>query len=410
MITAFLIAVAVALCLNRRKRLGERVDILSRGMGEADIMVMCLIFVLAGAFATVARDAGAVDAAVRLSQCCIPPRFTVAGLFLISALISLAVGTSCGTIAAVVPIALAFAHAQSLPAALPVGAVVSGSMFGDNLSMISDTTIAATRTQGVEMRDKFIANAWIAIPAAAVAFALYAAIGAGAAAPGTVVPPTWGDAVLAAPYVIVLALALCGVNVVVTLFTGLVMAAAVGTAYGSLTLSGACAATGKGAMGMGETLIVALLAGGFFALVRTAGGIDALTSAFSRVVRGSRTCQAGAFALAALINLLTANNTVAIVVVGPVVRDMGRRFGANPIRLAGTIDIASCVVQGLLPYGAQLLIASACARETGQSFGTFEILSSLYYAPILALVTMVSFFVGIKCEGEKRQVKQPAQT
>lgn len=394
MIAAFLMAVATALCLNRHKRLEERVDILARGMGETDIMVMCLIFVLAGAFAAVARDAGAVDATVRLSQCCIPPRFTVAGLFLVSALISLAVGTSCGTIAAVVPIALAFAQTLSIPGALTVGAVVSGAMFGDNLSMISDTTIAATRTQGVTMRDKFLANARIAIPAAFVAFALYAVMGANVGIAETQSGPTLWDAVLASPYALVLLLALCGINVVVTLFLGLVLAAVLGIAGGAFSFSGVCAAAGKGAMGMSETLIVALLAGGFFALVRTAGGIDALTAAFSRFVRGPRTCQVGAFALTALVNLFTANNTVAIVIVGPVVRDMGARHHANPVRLAGMIDISSCVVQGLLPYGAQLLIAMACAREAGQTFGTGELLTSLCYAPVLALIALVSLAFG----------------
>lgn len=389
MIFAFLVAVAVALCLNRKMKLGERVERLALGMGEPDIMVMCLIFILAGAFATVAKEAGAVDAAVRLSQCCIPVRFTAAGLFLVSALISLAVGTSCGTIAAVVPIALGFAQAISLPAAIAVGAVVSGAMFGDNLSMISDTTIAATRTQGVGMRDKFIANARIAIPAAAVAFALYAFTGASAAPVHEAVSPTWSDAIFVAPYILVLVLALCGVSVVVTLFLGVVLAAAAGVCSARMTFDGVCDAVGKGAVGMSETLIVALLAGGFFALVRTAGGIDALTRAFSRFVRGSRTCQMGAFALTAVINLFTANNTVAIVIAGPVVREMGRKFRADPVSLAGIIDIASCVVQGLLPYGAQLLIATACAREMGEAFPTAQLMLSLYYAPALALFAIL---------------------
>ncbi len=394
MTVAFLAAVAFALCLNRRRTLGERVEILARGMGETDIMVMCLVFILAGAFAEVAREAGAIDAAVRLAQSCIPARFTVAGLFLVGALISLAVGTSCGTIAAVAPIALAFAPALSLSPALTVGAVVSGAMFGDNLSMISDTTIAATRTQGVEMRDKFVANARIAIPAAVAAFALYAAIGANAAADCRIAPPVWRDAFLVAPYALVLTLALAGVNVVATLFLGAALAAATGMACGAMGFGGVCAAVGKGALAMGETLYVALLAGGFFALVRSAGGIDALTAAFSRFVRGSRTCQAGAFAFTALVNLVTANNTVAIVIAGPVVREMGRKSGADPVRLAGIIDISGCVVQGLLPYGAQLLIASACAAGTGQGFSSADLLASLYYAPVLALFAMVSVFFG----------------
>ncbi len=386
MTVAFLAATASALCLGwRRQTLDERLGVLARGMGEPDIMVMCLVFILAGAFAAVARDAGAVDAAVRLAQCCIPPRFMVAGVFLVSALISLAVGTSCGTIAAVAPIALAFSNVLSLSPCLLAGTTISGAMFGDNLSMISDTTIAATRTLGVAMKDKFIANAAIALPAAAIAFALYAWLGANAKPAALDVAPSWLDAMLVAPYVLVLCAALLGVNVAATLFLGAVLSAATGVAAGTLGVEAALESAGKGTLAMSETLVVALLAGGLFALVRNAGGIELATRLFSRFVRGGASCQAGAFLFTGTVNLFTANNTVAIVIAGPVVREMGVEAGANPVRLAGIVDIASCVVQGAIPYGAQMLIAFGCARELGFTLPAGELVASLYYAPVLAV-------------------------
>ncbi|MBQ7555630.1 Na+/H+ antiporter NhaC family protein, partial [bacterium] len=234
MTVAFLVAIASALFLNRKKKLSEKVETLAKGMAEPDIMLMCLIFVLAGAFAAVAKASGAVDSAVVIARWIIPDNFMVAGLFLVSSLISLAVGTSCGTIAAVAPIAMAFSEPLGLSPALLAGSIVSGAMFGDNLSMISDTTIAATRTQGVGMRDKFIANVALAVPAALVTLFIYLIAGSSQSGTQTVanVAVSFRDFVLILPYVLVLLLALVGINVVVVLFLGTFISAFLGVAFG----------------------------------------------------------------------------------------------------------------------------------------------------------------------------------
>ena len=388
---AFLVASAVALVFGRRP-FESKVDVYARGMGEANIMIMCLIFILAGAFAAVAKGSGAVDAAVALAQNVIPARLMVAGVFLVSCLISTAIGTSCGTIAAVAPIALGFAAPLHLPPALFLGSVVGGAMFGDNLSMISDTTIAATRTQGVWMKDKFRANILVAVPAALAAFALYALSGSSA---GAVEAPSvgWREGVLVAPYLLILALALAGFNVMALLFSGTLLAAGLGWALGKFDFFGALDLLGKGTLNMSETLIVALLAGGLFKTVQANGGIAWLTGKIARLVRGPRTCEAGVALLTAAVNCFTANNTVAIVIAGPIAKACSDRFKADPTRIASVLDTASCIVQGLIPYGAQILIAIGVAKGLGQTIGSLELLGSLYYQPILALAVFASFFI-----------------
>lgn len=385
---AFLVASAVALVLGRGT-FEEKVDVYASGMGHVNIMLMCLIFILAGAFATVAKGSGAVDAAVALAQTVIPARLMVAGVFLVSCLISTAVGTSCGTIAAVAPIALGFAAPLQLPPALLLGAVVSGAMFGDNLSMISDTTIAATRTQNVRMTDKFRANLLIALPAALAAFGLYVASGLSA---GTVDVPSvgWREAVLVSPYVLILVLALAGYNVMALLFGGTLLSAGLGCALGCFDFFGALDLLGKGTLGMSETLIVALLAGGLFRSVQANGGIAWLTEKIARLVKGPRSCEAGVAVLTASVNFFTANNTVAIVIVGPIARECAIRFKANPTRIASVLDTCSCIVQGLIPYGAQILIAIGVAKGLDLSIGSFDLLKCLYYQPLLALSVLVA--------------------
>ena len=386
---AFLVASALSLLVGRRP-LDAKVETYARGMGEPNIMIMCLIFILAGAFATIAKGSGAVDAAVVLARACIPASLMVAGVFLVSCLISLAIGTSCGTIAAVTPIALGFAAPLGLPPALLMGAVIGGSMFGDNLSMISDTTIAATRTQGVRMKDKFLANGLIAAPAALIALFIYAA--SGSAAAGTVEVPTvtWQHFVLVLPYVFVLVMALAGFNVMALLFSGTVLAAAIGGALGKFGFFDAMDLFGKGTLGMGETLIVALLAGGLFKSVQANGGVLWLTDRISRVIRGPRTCELGVFFLVSAVNCFTANNTVAIVIAGPIAKECADKFKAEPVRIASILDTASCVVQGLIPYGAQILIALGVAQGLDISVDSLDLLKSLYYQPLLALAVLAS--------------------
>ena len=400
---AFVVASAVALCMDRRKKLEEKVETYARGMGETNIMIMCLIFILAGAFATVAKGSGAVDAAVTIAQSFVPARLMVAGVFLISCLISLAIGTSCGTIAAVTPIALGFVGSLGLDPALLTGAVIGGAMFGDNLSMISDTTIAATRTQDVRMKDKFFANVLIAAPAALVALVIYAVSGSTA---GTVeVPAVTGQHVLLVmPYVLILVLALFGFNVMALLFSGTLLSAVIGGALGKLALfdlsdaagglvtPGALDLVGKGTLGMSETLIVALLAGGLFKAVWDNGGILWLTERISAFIRGPKTCELGVFALVSAVNCFTANNTVAIVIAGPIAKACSERFGASPVRIASVLDTASCVVQGLIPYGAQILIAIGVAKGLDYTVDSLTLLKCLYYQPLLAVAVFVSMF------------------
>ncbi len=385
---AFLVASAASLLIGRRS-LDEKVETYARGMGEPNIMIMCLVFILAGAFATIAKGSGAVDAAVTIARACIPARLMVAGVFLVSCLISLAIGTSCGTIAAVTPIALGFAAPLQLNPALLMGAVIGGSMFGDNLSMISDTTIAATRTQNVRMKDKFLANGLIASPAALIALFLYAASGSAA---GQVDVPavTWQHLVLILPYVFVLVLAVMGFNVMALLFAGTVLSAAIGGILGRFAFFDALDLLGKGTLGMGETLIVALLAGGLFKSVQANGGVRWLTDKIAKVIRGPRTCELGVFLLVAAVNCFTANNTVAIVIAGPIAKECAERFKAKPIRVASVLDTASCVVQGMIPYGAQILIAMGVAKGLDMTVDSFALLRCLYYQPILALAVFAS--------------------
>ncbi len=394
---AFVVASATAFLFGRRT-LEEKVDAYARGMGETNIMIMCLVFILAGAFATIAKGAGAVDAAVAIAQTVIPARLMVAGVFLVSCLISTAIGTSCGTIAAVTPIALGFAGPLGLPPVLLMGAVIGGSMFGDNLSMISDTTIAATRTQGVAMRDKFVANAFIAIPAALAALAVYTLSGSGV---GAIATPSvgWREVVLVLPYVFVLVFALVGFNVMAVLFSGTILSAAIGGLVGKLDFFGSLDLVGKGALGMSETLIVALLAGGLFRLVQENGGVDWLVRRISALVRGPRTCEAGVALLVGAVNCFTANNTVAIVIAGPIAKECADRFRAVPVRIASVLDTVSCVVQGLIPYGAQVLIAIGVAKGLDIRVDSFSLLAHLYYQPILALA--VAAAIVFKRKGKK---------
>ncbi|MGN0855175.1 MAG: Na+/H+ antiporter NhaC family protein [Kiritimatiellia bacterium] len=386
---AFLVASAVAFVSGRRRTLMEKVDTYAKGMGETNIMIMCLIFILAGAFATIAKGSGAVDAAVALAQTVIPARLMVAGIFLVACLISTAIGTSCGTIAAVTPIALGFADPLGLPPALLMGSVVAGAMFGDNLSMISDTTIAATRTQGVRMRDKFLANIRIAAPAALGAFALYAV--AGSAAVAVAAPSVgWREFLLVMPYVLILVLALAGLNVMALLFCGTLLAAVIGFVLGRLDFFGALDLLGKGTLGMSETLIVALLAGGLFKTVQANGGIAWLIGKIARLVKGPRSCEAGVAFLTAAVNCFTANNTVAIVIAGPIAKACAERFHARPRRIASVLDTTSCIVQGLIPYGAQILIAIGAAKGLDLSIDPIALLKYFYYQPLLAVAVVVA--------------------
>lgn len=384
---AFLVASAVALIYDRTKTLDKKVDVFARGMGDSNIMIMCLIFILAGIFAAVAKASGAVDSAVVISRHLIPDSLFIAGIFAVSCFISLAIGTSCGTIAALTPIAAALVKTMHIMPELAIGAVIGGAMFGDNMSIISDTTIAATRTQNVEMRDKFIANFKMILPAAVVSVLIYLFIGIShnAHAAEKLVPLSWTHVVNIAPYILILIGALAGFNVIMLLFFGSVLAAAIGIASGKLGFWNVLAVSGEGALGMSETLIVALLAGGLLALIRVNGGIRYLLGWIEKRIAGKSGCEFGTMLLISVVNIFTANNTVAIVITGPIAIDLSQKFNCDPKRIASILDTASCVVQGLLPYGAQMLIAFGIARSTGLEMSSLMLCCFAFYPILLAL-------------------------
>lgn len=357
---AILPALALAAWIAHRRGL-QAGDILLQGMGDPSIVLMCLIFLLAGAFAYVSSAIGAVEAVVSIGLSAIPAPLILPGLFLLSGLISLAIGSSMGTIAAVVPIALGVAQASGLEHALVVGAVIGGAMFGDNLSVISDTTIAATRTQGAQMRDKFRENFRIAVPAALATMGLLGVLGGAS----LIDAEPSGSAWLVLPYVIVLALALSGVNVLIVLGVGIVLAGAFGLAfaddYGVVPFVGDI---WSGFEGMIEILLLSLLIGGLGALTKASGGLDWLAQRIATFARGQRGRRSGEFSIAALstaADVFTANNTVAILVSGSVARDIAEKHGISPRRAASVLDIFACVAQGVLPYGAQILLAASLA-------------------------------------------------
>ena len=378
-IVPFLAALGVAFLQCRHHAFPERLNVVARAMGQTDVMVMCLVFLLAGAFAGAAEAAGCVTSTVNFGLSVLPAWATVAGLFVIASFASTAMGTSVGTITAIAPIAVGIAEATGMGAPLCLGAVVCGAMFGDNLSIISDTTIAATRTQGCDMRAKFRENLRLVLPAALITVALFIVV-----APGGGVPA--GDhpfsVPLLLPYLAVLVTALCGMNVVLVLALGTLLSLGVGIGMGELPAAEAFRAVGDGVAEMYDITAISLVVAGVLGLVRENGGIDWLLQHVLRRVRGRRGAQAGIAALVSAVDVATANNTVAIVMAGPVVRDVAQRHGVSPARAASLIDIYASVWQGLLPYGAQLLAAAAAASVTPAA-----LLPWLFY-PILMGVTV----------------------
>ena len=391
MAVAFSVAGAAAIALDRGRPLMRRIESFTHGMGEPNLMLMCLIFVFAGAFATVAKTSGAVDAAVTIARALIPARFMLAGIFLVSCMLSLALGTSCGTIAALIPIAAGFAGEAPFTPGILAGAVVGGAMFGDNLSVISDTTVAAARTLDIRMRDKLIVNSAIALPAAAAAMAVYVLVGGDAPATAAAAAPVTGrHLLLVTPYVAVFALALAGVDVLLLLFGGAMAAAAIGVGLGAFGFFDALRHLGRGMGEMSQTMIVALLAFGLMESVRKRGGLDWIVDRSSHVARGPRTCELAMFLLVSLLNVFTANNTLAILLAGPVAKDCADRFRIDRVRLASVIDTASCIVQGFLPYGGQILIALDVGKAAGLTLTSGDVIGALWYPPLLAMAVFAA--------------------
>lgn len=397
---AILPALALGVWLARRRGLPAQEALLT-GMGDKNVMLMCLIFLLAGAFATVSKAIGAVDAVVALGLGALPASLILPGLFLVAAFVSLSIGTSMGTVAAVVPIALGVADAAGLDRVLVVGAVLGGAMFGDNLSIISDTTIAATRSQGAEMRDKFRENFKIALPAAIATLVVLAMLGEAAPVASQEATSPW----LVLPYVLVLALALAGLDVVVVLGVGLVASGLFGfvlaSDYDVVSFVGDIYV---GFEGMVEITLLSILIGGLAALIKATGGLDWLAQVIAKFARGRTGRRSGEISIAALAagaDALTANNTVAILVTGSLAKDIAQRHDISPRRAASMLDIFACVVQGVLPYGAQILLAASLAAVS-----PLALAGSVQYCWWLAL-SALGFIVWSTRRSEKMPGSPP---
>lgn len=377
---AFLAASVWACCISRPKRLAGRLERFSLGAAHRNIMLMVWIFILAGAFAAAAKSIGAVEAMVNLTLAVLPPQMLPAGVFLAACLISLSIGTSVGTIVALMPLAAGMAERAGLALPLMAGVVVGGAFFGDNLSFISDTTVAATRTQGCRMQDKFFANVRMVLPAALLVMGYYALLGQQVQAVAEPAAVQW---VRVLPYLLVLGAAVAGVDVMAVLVMGIAATGLLAAAAPELSTTDWLGAMGQGIGGMGELIMVTLLAGGMLELIRYNGGLSYIIRLLTARVRGRRGAELCLALLAALANVCTANNTVAIVTVGPLAQRIARRYGIPAPRSAGLLDTSSCVVQGLLPYGAQLLMGSALA-----GISTLQVIPYLYYPVVMGVLVL----------------------
>ena len=382
MTVAFIISSAVALILNHKEKLNKKIEIFALGMGHKDIMIMCLVFILAGAFTASAKAVGGVDSAVMIAQHFIPANFMISGMFIISAFISLAIGTSCGTIAALIPIAVTLAQTFGFSSSVILGATVGGAMFGDNISLISDTTIASTRTQNVEMRDKMLYSLKIVIVPAILCVILYMLpIFSGNIQSDINIAVNLDAYIKVFPYIFLLVLGIAGVNVMFLLVIGTVLNTIIGIYYGNFDIFGAFTCIGDGTVSMANTLIVAMLAGGLLRMVRYNGGIGFIIKETQHLITNKKLCEIGICILVGIINLFTANNTVAIITAGPIAKELALKYNINPKRTASLLDTTSCFIQGLIPYGAQILIATSLASSISAS--SYTIMKGLFYPLLL---------------------------
>lgn len=392
MTVAFIISSAAALILNHKEKLNKKIEIFALGMGNKDIMIMCLIFILAGAFTATAQAVGGVDAAVEIAQYFIPAKFMVSGLFVISALISLAVGTSCGTIAAIVPIATALSVTLGFNPAVVIGATIGGAMFGDNLSLISDTTIASTRTQNVEMRDKMLCNLKIVILPAIICVLLYTLpVFTAVSSHATNFTVNFSSYIKIIPYILLLILGVCGINVMFLLLAGTILNIIIGLSFNIFNIWDAFSVMGDGTVSMANTLIVALLAGGLLCMVRYNGGISFIIKKTQKWIKGKKSCEFGITFLVGIINLFTANNTVAIITAGPIAKELSKKYNVDSKRTASLLDTTSCCVQGMIPYGAQILIATSLASSIAIS--SFSIMKGLFYPVLMGIGLLISLML-----------------
>ncbi|MBR2231084.1 MAG: Na+/H+ antiporter NhaC family protein [Prevotella sp.] len=384
---AFMISSIFAVAISGRLPLKKRIETFSRGAGTGNLMLMLWIFVLAGAFANSAKVMGSIDATVNLTLTLLPAQMLLAGLFLAACFISLSIGTSVGTIVALVPIAAGIAQSTGTPIAMMTAVVVGGAFFGDNLSFISDTTIAATQTQGCRLSDKFRVNTFIVAPAALLILLIYAFMGSSVQEPASI-PQI--ELMKVVPYLVVLITAVFGMNVMAVLTLGLMLTGIIGMLNGSYDMYGWFKAMGDGILGMGELIIITMMAGGLLEIVRVNGGIDFIIQKLTAKVSSKRGAEFSIAALVTLTNICTANNTVAIITVGGIAKQIGDRFGVDNRKCASLLDTFSCFTQGIIPYGAQLLMAAGLAR-----LNPIDIMPYLYYPLALGFSALLAIMLRL---------------
>ena len=382
---AFLVSSIYAIAIFSGRPLAQRISSYSRGAASEQMMLMIWIFVLAGAFAHSAKQMGSIDATVNLALSFLPPQMIFAGMFLAACFISLSIGTSVGTIAALTPIAVGLAQETGTDVALMTAIIVGGSFFGDNLSFISDTTIMATQTQGCRLSDKFRVNMFIVAPAAFIILIIYVFLGLDTHAPQNVEAVQWVKVI---PYLTVLVTAVCGMNVMAVLTLGIILSGLIGMLTGSFDIFGWFGAMGDGILSMGELIIVTMMAGGMLELIKQQGGIDFIIRLLTRRVSGKRGAELSIAALVSFVDVCTANNTVAILTVGGIAKQIGDRYGVDNKKCASILDTFSCFIQGVIPYGAQILIAAGLA-----SINPVAILPYLYYPFALGVVALLSILL-----------------
>lgn len=382
---AFMIASIYAIIIFNGRPLHKRIDTFSRGAGTSQMMLMLWIFVLAGAFANSAKAMGSIDATVNLALMLLPSQMLMAGLFLAVCFISLSIGTSVGSIVALTPIAAGIATETDTSIAMMTAIVVGGSFFGDNLSFISDTTIMATQTQGCRLSDKFRVNSFIVIPAAVVILLVYLFLGSEITSPQHIEQVQYIKVV---PYIVVLITAISGMNVMAVLTVGIALTGIIGVADGSFDVYGWLGAMGQGITSMGELIIITMMAGGLLEIIRQNGGIDFIIQQLTRHISTKRGAELSIAALVTLVNLCTANNTVAILTVGNISKQIGDRYGVDNRKAASILDTFSCVTQGLIPYGAQLLMAAGLAEINPASIIPYQ-----YYPMAIAVAALLSILL-----------------
>lgn len=396
-VVAMTIAVILAFLMYHKTGIDNNFKLFARGAGDENIMTMLMIFLLAGAFSSVAGAMGGVSSTANLGLAIISPRFIVPGIFIIAAFLSTATGTSMGTVGAIVPIAYNMAKTADLNMSFVVAAVLTGAMFGDNLSMISDTTIAATRTQGVDLKDKFRTNAWISIPSALITLSLMVIFSKGGTATGNLDY----NLIKVVPYVLVLGLALLGLNVFAVLIIGIISASAVGVGTGAIGLMEVAAKIWAGYQGMIEVFILSMFVGGLAELTKHYGGLKWIIDKTSKLLKGPKSASVGIAVLSALTDAATANNTVAIIVTGEIAKEISDKYKIDPRRTASFLDIFSCIMQGFIPYGAQFLLIASLTKN---AVNPTSMIPYNWYLIILGIMSLISVvfpsYNRIVCKGE----------